>query len=93
MIATDALLVIAFCLAVIAAIGVRIALTLTDIGSALDRIAAASEQRSLARLEPSAAVPTPAQSEEGLPNETEIAAVIAAAARYTAANKMADRKD
>lgn len=87
MIATDALLVIAFCLAVIAAIGVRIALTLTDIGSSLDRIASASEQRPLGQSASTTTALAPPSPEGAVAEETEIAAVIAAAARYAATNK------
>jgi hypothetical protein len=91
MLTTDALLAIAFLLAVLAAIGVRIALSLRDLGSALDRIAERMGQAPAfpARL---AEESPEARPEEAPLDETEIAAVIATAARFagTQATKNTD---
>jgi hypothetical protein len=87
MIANDALIGIAICLVIIAAIGVRLALSLRDIETSLDRVAAALEAAA-ARAAPgpgpaAAAAPAPGPGQAGLqPSEAEIAAAIAAAARF-----------
>ncbi len=78
MIATDALIIIALCLAVLAAIGVRNALSLRDIGLGLEKVAAALEATTRADL-PSSSAPPPAGPAG--PEEAEIAAAIAAAAK------------
>lgn len=85
MIATEAILVIAFCLAVVAVIGIRIALSLADIEKSLDRVARALEGRAAengpqavtGRTEAAGGLarPTP-------PDDSELAAAIAAAARF-----------
>jgi hypothetical protein len=85
MLTTDVLIFMAVCLAVIAAVGVRIALSLKDIGTALDRVSAAlgeSGRRAEAR-----AAERPAPEESASPAESEIAAVIGIAARYAAQSK------
>ena len=88
MIVTDALIVIALCLAVLAAIGVRNALSLRDIGVGLERLAQVLEAegvpergraRTAAQSAPGAA--DAAQPAQAGPDETEIAAAIAAAAK------------
>jgi hypothetical protein len=86
MITTDAILVIAACLAIIAAIGVRIALSLRDIEKSLDRVADALELTAqgggqLGRHRGAAHRPGQPAS-EAAPTEAEIAAAIAAAARF-----------
>lgn len=78
MIATDALVFIALCLAVLAAIGVRNALSLRDIGLGLEKVAAALEASSRANPSSPAAPPPPGPTG---PEEAEIAAAIAAAAK------------
>lgn len=86
MLATEALLVIAFLLAILAAVGVRVALSLKDIGDALERIAQNVENREVTRSGTTASsaafAPLASPAEESLTEETEIAAVIATAARY-----------
>lgn len=95
MIATEAILVIAFCLAVVAVIGIRIALSLADIEKSLNRVAAALENGiSEDRLSMPPALKAGAgamgQDASGLsqantaqpPSDQELAAAIAAAARY-----------
>lgn len=77
MIATDALIIIALCLAVLAAIGVRNALSLRDIGLSLEKVAAALES---SRSNPASSAAPPSPGPAG-PEEAEIAAAIAAAAK------------
>jgi hypothetical protein len=85
MIATEAILVIAFCLAVVAVIGIRIALSLADIEKSLDRVATALEGRA-ADHAPLGSAGGPglagAAAMSTSPNDSELAAAIAAAARY-----------
>lgn len=85
MLTTDALIFIAVCLAVIAAVGVRIALSLKDIGTALDRVSAAL--RESGRPAEARAPERQVAEEGGSPSESEIAAVIGIAARYAAQSK------
>jgi len=85
MLVTDALVFIAVCLAVIAAVGVRIALSLKDIGASLDRVSAALSAPVRSAL--TAAPERPAAEENAAPTESEIAAVIGIAARYAAQSK------
>lgn len=92
MIATEAILVIAFCLAVVAVIGVRIALSLADIEKSLDRVAKALEGQA-ADHAPLTAAGRAEAADNGQrpasPNDSEIAAAIAAAARYRKATPAA----
>jgi hypothetical protein len=90
MIATEAILVIAFCLAVVAVIGIRIALSLADIEKSLDRVARALEGRASDHA-PNGAVGRAAtagdeaasgQARPIAPGDSELAAAIAVAARY-----------
>jgi hypothetical protein len=85
MLTTDALIFIAVCLAVIAAVGVRIALSLKDIGAALERVATSLKESG----RPAAERPPerPVAEEGASPAESEIAAVIGIAARYAAQSK------
>ena len=83
MLVTDALIFIAVCLAVIAAVGVRIALSLKDIGASLDRVSAALSAPGRSATAPE----KPAAEENAAPAESEIAAVIGIAARYAAQSK------
>jgi hypothetical protein len=85
MLVTDALVFIAVCLAIIAAVGVRIALSLKDIGASLDRVSAALSASG--RFSPATAPERPAVEESASPTESEIAAVIGIAARYAAQSK------
>jgi len=85
MIATEAILVIAFCLAVVAVIGIRIALSLADIEKSLDRVAKALEGRAADHAPLSIAGRPGAAGTEArsiAPDDSEIAAAIAAAARF-----------
>jgi hypothetical protein len=105
MIATEAILVIALCLAVVAAVGVRVALSLKDIGISLDRIADALEGGAQAKACGSPRIPNAAGGQDAaafaagkaegeggaFATESEIAAVIATAARY--ATQTPGRKD
>jgi len=85
MLTTDALVFISVCLAVIAAVGVRIALSLKDIGTALDRVTAALKESG--RPTAAQAPERPIAEECASPTESEIAAVIGIAARYAAQSK------
>ena len=82
MIATDALIFIALCLAVLAAIGVRNALSLKDIGLGLDRVASALEAstRGVGSHQGPSSAMAQVPGSPG-PDEAEIAAAIATAAR------------
>lgn len=96
MIATEAILVIALCLAVVAVIGIRIALSLADIEKSLDRVAAALEGRQEAHASLAAMGGSEAAGNEArptAPNDSEIAAAIAAAARYRKAPPTAAPRD
>lgn len=98
MLATDVLVFIAFCLAVIAAVGVRIALSLKDIGTAIDRATEAFRETGRAALPFAPERPgsplAPGQEEGGgQPSESEIAAVIGIAARYAAQSKREGTRD
>ena len=88
MIATEAILVIAFCLAVVAVIGIRIALSLADIEKSLDRVARALEGRAADHASTVAAGRAAGDGAPGgrarpaAPDDSELAAAIAVAARY-----------
>ncbi len=81
---TSEALVIAIFLGVLAAVGVRVALSLHDIEKSVDRVAAALERlagrgSSKGRGEARSSSAEPSENE---PSEAEIAAAIAAAARF-----------
>jgi len=90
MIATEAILVIAFCLAVVAVIGIRIALSLADIEKSLDRVARALEGRTADHASAAGAGRSAAAGDDTsgahvrpiAPDDAELAAAIAVAARY-----------
>jgi len=90
MIATEAILVIAFCLAVVAVIGIRIALSLADIEKSLDRVARALEGRASDHASNVAAGRAVTAGDEAAggqvrpiaPGDSELAAAIAVAARF-----------
>ncbi len=84
MLATDVLIAITVILAILAAIATRIALSLKDIGSSLDRIAEGMVERP--SLIPDLGLHLPlARPDDAVPSDTEMAAVIAAAARFSGA--------
>ena len=94
MIATEAILVIAFCLAVIAAIGIRVAMSLADIEKSLDRVANSLETGGFAGPQALAgaagkASTSPQGTGLSAPDDAEIAAAIAAAARFRKASPAA----